>query len=126
MGTSFFCRNPWKEVVNSFLKIIRLIFVPGNTAKERVLMDYDVYWKQRERDYEAFCRRCGGCCGAYDDPCVHLRKSGEQYFCEIYQSRLGTRRTVAGEVFDCVPVREVLNEYWKNDYLCGYKRLQKE
>ncbi len=72
--------------------------------------------------WESICRRCGGCCGAFDDPCQHLKKDGnKQYFCEIYPNRLGTRKTIGGENFNCVPIKKIINTSWKNDWLCAYK-----
>ncbi|MFA6281402.1 MAG: hypothetical protein WCY05_02735 [Candidatus Omnitrophota bacterium] len=72
--------------------------------------------------WEAICRRCGGCCGAFDDPCQHLKKdSNNLYICEIYLNRLGTRKTIRGENFNCVSIKKILNTSWKNDWLCAYK-----
>ncbi|MBD3246542.1 MAG: hypothetical protein GF333_05970 [Candidatus Omnitrophica bacterium] len=84
------------------------------------------YLAVKEEEWEGLCVRCGGCCGAYDDPCVHLRQDGGgQYFCDIYERRFGIRTTRSGEKFRCVPVREILHIHWKNDYRCPYKRMQK-
>jgi len=80
------------------------------------------YLQQKKEQWESLCRRCGGCCGGFDDPCKHLKKEETGfYFCEIYDSRLGVRETVAGEKFNCVNIREIINTSWKNDWLCTYK-----
>lgn len=80
------------------------------------------YLRQKDEQWESLCRRCGGCCGSFDDPCKHLKKdSNGLCFCEIYPNRLGTRETVAGEKFNCVNIREIINTSWKNDWLCPYK-----
>ena len=76
-----------------------------------------------EKKWEALCTRCGGCCGAYDDPCRHLRKDKSgKYYCPIYDRRLGLQKAVSGEEFNCVPVREIINDRWKKDHLCNYKK----
>jgi hypothetical protein len=85
--------------------------------------DYNDYFVKSQKRWEALCNRCGGCCGAYDDPCEHLRKDSETtYYCEIYQERLGERKAVSGDKFDCVCVKEILHTHWKNDHLCVYKQ----
>ncbi|MBN3039872.1 MAG: hypothetical protein JW867_01970 [Candidatus Omnitrophica bacterium] len=77
-----------------------------------------------EKRWEDLCIRCGGCCGAFDDPCVYLRKGKDnRYSCSIYPHRLGERVTVAGEKFDCVQLRKIINTHWKNDHLCVYKKI---
>ena len=95
-------------------------------SKGKKVPGYLKYLEEKEKEWEGLCRRCGGCCGAYDDPCLHLRgdKKGE-YYCEIYFRRFGLRKTVGGEEFNCVPVKEILDTHWKKDYLCVYKRLRK-
>ena len=86
-------------------------------------MDYYKYLEEKEKEYESLCRRCGACCGAYDDPCIHLKKDENgRYFCEIYHSRFGIRVTKGGETFRCVPIREIINEHWPKDYHCPYKK----
>ena len=75
---------------------------------------------------ENLCIRCGTCCGAYDgDPCVHLKKDkDERYYCEIYNSRFGMRKTVNGNTFRCVPVEKILKDGWFQSALCPYKALK--
>ncbi|MCM8823621.1 MAG: hypothetical protein NC822_02990 [Candidatus Omnitrophica bacterium] len=85
-------------------------------------MDYEKYLEEKEKEYENMCKRCGACCGAYDDPCKHLKLNKEgKYYCEIYEKRFGLRETIKGEKFYCVEIRKILNSHWKKDYLCGYK-----
>ncbi len=76
------------------------------------------YLRQR---HEEMCLRCGRCCGAEDDPCVHLKLNGDVYHCEVYANRLGWHTTVSGKRFRCVPIEEVK----RDGYLprgCGYQR----
>jgi len=81
------------------------------------------YFKAKERDWESLCIRCGGCCGAFDDPCTHLRKDeNNKYFCPIYNNRFGEQVTVKGEKFTCVNIERILYARWKNDHLCPYRR----
>ena len=85
--------------------------------------NYYSYLAAKEREWEELCIRCGGCCGAYDDPCQYLKRDqSSKFYCAIYPERLGTRKTIGGEEFDCVRVKKILHIYWKNDYLCNYKR----
>jgi len=87
-------------------------------------MDYYNYMGKKEEEHEALCRRCGACCGAYDDPCSHLKKDNNgKYYCDIYSNRFGPRVTVEGDKFDCVPIREIIHQHWPKDYLCAYKRI---
>jgi uncharacterized cysteine cluster protein YcgN (CxxCxxCC family) len=85
------------------------------------------YLEEKEREWERLCRRCGGCCGAYDDPCRHLKKDRDnKFYCEIYTTRFGPRKSVNGEDFVCVPIKEILHTHWKKDYLCVYKKLARQ
>ena len=89
--------------------------------------DYLNYLENKEREWEKLCVCCGGCCGAYDDPCLHLKRDKKNKFhCKIYSDRFGSRRSVEGEEFNCVPVKEIINTHWKKDYLCVYKKLSKK
>lgn len=73
-------------------------------------MDEAAYLRKQEEDearYEALCRRCAACCGALDgDLCEELKKneSGE-YFCSVYDHRIGMHKTISGKQFACVPIR---------------------
>ena len=82
------------------------------------------YLKSKEQGFEDICLRCGACCGAYDgDPCLHLKKDKKgKYYCDIYPNRLGDRKTVSGEEFECVPIKEILNTSWDGDWRCAYKK----
>ena len=89
--------------------------------------DYFRCLESKHQYWENLCLRCGGCCGAYDDPCQHLQKGGdEKFYCDIYDKRFGVRVTVAGEEFNCVCLKEILHTHWKNDYFCIYKKLRKQ
>ncbi len=80
------------------------------------------YLEQKEKTKEGLCKRCGGCCGAFDDPCLHLKKKRANiYHCEIYDKRFGDRETITGDEFTCVMVKEIINTHWKNEHLCAYK-----
>lgn len=86
--------------------------------------DYFRYFQEKEKFWENLCIRCGGCCGSFDDPCKHLKKDmASQWYCDIYNRRFGIRESISGEKFSCVPVKEILDTYWKNDYLCPYKKI---
>ncbi len=88
------------------------------------LQSYETYFSEHQRQWEDMCRRCGGCCGAYEDPCQHLKRDGRgAFYCEIYATRFGERLSLKGEKFDCVPVKQILRNHWKNDHLCVYKRF---
>jgi len=85
-------------------------------------IDYQTKIFEKEKEFESLCKRCGACCGAFDgDPCIHLvkEKSGT-YYCNIYENRLGPQLTVKGNIFTCIPIREVK----KDGYLkpnCSYR-----
>ncbi len=75
-------------------------------------MDETIYTQKQieeHEQYEALCKRCGGCCGAYDgDSCVNLDKDeAGKYYCRIYDHRVGIQKTVSGKVFACVPIRDL-------------------
>ncbi len=94
--------------------------------KESDLGQYLRSLEAGEKKWEGLCKRCGACCGAYDDPCEYLRKGKEgKYYCDIYPRRFGRRRSVKGEEFRCVSIKEILNTYWKNDRFCVYKQVLK-
>jgi uncharacterized cysteine cluster protein YcgN (CxxCxxCC family) len=81
------------------------------------------YFEAKERESETLCARCGSCCGAHDgDPCEHLKTDGrDAYLCDIYDSRLGNRKTVSGREFECVDIKEVLaSGGWPKNPECGY------
>ncbi|MCF7908685.1 MAG: hypothetical protein K9L86_07450 [Candidatus Omnitrophica bacterium] len=93
---------------------------------DKSYIHYQDSLKLKEREWDELCIRCGGCCGAYDDPCKHLREDETgSFYCEVYDQRFGTQKTVSGEAFDCVLVKQILHTYWKKDHLCAYKQYLK-
>lgn len=85
--------------------------------------DYENYLKDKEEAHEALCKRCGACCGSNEaDPCARLLKDGNgKYYCSVYESRLGSQRTVSGREFNCVPLRKILFESWSGSWKCNYR-----
>lgn len=71
---------------------------------------FDKYMKEKEANFESICKRCGICCGANDgDPCRNLKQSSDGlYYCSDYENRLGPQRTVNGNAFTCVTIRELI------------------
>lgn len=86
--------------------------------------EFDLYQEEKLRQYEALCKRCGACCGAWDDnSCSHLVLSEDnKYFCDIYEDRFGLRRTAKGGFFLCLPVRKILFKSWTGAWQCSYKQ----
>ena len=77
------------------------------------------------------CSRCGVCCGSTDGhPCEHLRVDADgKYLCEIYPDRLGPHKTVDGQPFVCVPIRQLIESnggYACCEYVKAIKRLREE
>jgi len=96
------------------------------TKMEVELQKCHNYLKQKDKEWESLCLRCGACCGAFDDPCLHLKKDKkDKFFCSIYSQRFGIRKTANGEVFQCVPIKKILSTPWKRDYNCPYKKSLK-
>ena len=84
--------------------------------------EYRRHQAKQEQEWEARCHRCGACCGAQDDPCRNLIPLGEgRYRCSDYANRLGMQKTISGESFRCVPIRNILKKRWPGDERCGYK-----
>lgn len=85
---------------------------------------YAIYSQMREKEFESICTRCGECCGASDDPCTNLvRLEKDKYICKAYNSRFGSQKTISGNPFTCVPIRDHI----KNDTLranCAYRKLR--
>ncbi len=73
-----------------------------------------------QEKYENLCNRCGLCCGSANDPCVHLEKKGNEFFCNIYDNRFGVHHTISGKEFRCVPIREIIHENWFGKEKCAY------
>ena len=68
---------------------------------------YEKSMLEGEGKFESLCKRCGECCGCLDDPCQNLVKvEAGKYYCKDYENRLGRQRTLSGQVFSCVPIRE--------------------
>ena len=87
------------------------------------MVNYQEYLKHLEEKKENTCIRCGACCGAYEDPCLHLKQDrAGHYWCEIYTDRFGEHTTRGGETFECVPIREILHTRWPGSHLCAYKK----
>ena len=82
---------------------------------------YTAYQEKKFEAYEALCKRCGGCCGAFDgDPCEHLLSNNGSYNCDMYDTRHGLRKTKSGKSFMCVPIKDVINRLWYARPGCGY------
>lgn len=84
---------------------------------------YQEWLKMRERDWEKQCHHCGACCGAFDDPCEHLAFKEGRSFCCVYEKRLGIQKTLKGESFICVSIRQKMGTSWPGDERCGYKHF---
>ncbi|MFH1063019.1 MAG: hypothetical protein V1747_09090 [Candidatus Omnitrophota bacterium] len=85
-------------------------------------MEYQTYQIQKEKEFEAACHRCGNCCGAQDDPCIHLiTQPQEKHYCDIYDSRGGVQKTRSGKFFECVSIRDILHGDWLGNWNCAYK-----
>ena len=86
-------------------------------------MKYQIYQIKKEKEFEDICIRCGNCCGAQDDPCIHLIKQPDgKYYCDIYASRKGLQKTLSGKLFNCVSIRDILHKDWSGNWNCAYKR----
>lgn len=93
---------------------------------DKAYIKYQQSLALKQQEWEDLCRRCGGCCGAYDDPCLHLKEDCKgEFYCAIYNRRFGSQKTRAGEEFDCVLVKQILHTYWPKDHLCAYKQYMK-
>jgi uncharacterized cysteine cluster protein YcgN (CxxCxxCC family) len=88
------------------------------------LKEYAALQDAQEKEWESACNRCGACCGvAEGDPCEHLVKAQDgKYACSIYENRYGIHKTVNGNPFKCVPMRQLLHTSWTGDFCCGYKK----
>ena len=89
-------------------------------------MDRERFLQRQEDDfrrYEALCKQCGQCCGAFgDDPCEHLQKQEDgKYRCKVYDERLGLQRTASGNIFICIRIRDAHSQgiFYNN---CGYSK----
>jgi hypothetical protein len=85
---------------------------------------YQAYLEKKDASWEGLCRRCGACCGAFEDPCRNLAcDEHRNFYCTDYANRFGPQRSCAGREFTCVPIRQVLHNHWNHDHLCAYKAL---
>jgi len=77
---------------------------------------------QQQKQYEALCKRCGSCCGAFDgDPCSNLAMDEEnKYYCRVYDERFGPQKTLSGKIFNCVPIRELVKRFDRIYNSCAY------
>jgi len=87
------------------------------------MINYDKYQEEKFKKWEDACKCCGACCGTVDgDPCLHLIKQNNgKHFCEIYNARLGMRKTRSGKIFRCVEIRDIINKHWPGSNNCVYK-----
>ncbi|MBL7157027.1 MAG: hypothetical protein ISS92_02565 [Candidatus Omnitrophica bacterium] len=69
---------------------------------------YQNHLKDEFLKYEAMCAQCGQCCGANtNDPCANLEALGNgKYACRAYETRLGIQKTVKGNIFICVSIKD--------------------
>ncbi|MCM8814021.1 MAG: hypothetical protein NC924_08850 [Candidatus Omnitrophica bacterium] len=92
------------------------------TPPDVEVLRYQTVLRQQQAAAEARCRRCGICCGANDDPCVHLRRQDDgQSWCDIYPRRLGTHTTRSGARFRCVEIRALPQGFWPGALHCAYR-----
>ena len=88
--------------------------------------------KERERVWESYCdpgKGCGtACCFFNGSPCTELefldpeKKIGR---CRIYDKRFGRRKTIKGDVFQCVPIH-VYMQFHSVPARCGYEGIEVE
>jgi len=85
---------------------------------------YELYLKKAAEYHESLFKRCCACCGLFEkDPCIELVRGADgRYYCRIYEDRFGLRRTVHGNEFLCVSVRNVISGSWVGSYQCAYKK----
>ncbi|MBF0595121.1 MAG: hypothetical protein HQL22_09145 [Candidatus Omnitrophica bacterium] len=77
----------------------------------------------KHHEWESLCRNCGACCGAFEDPCEHLHIGQEgKSTCLVYEHRLGPRKTVSGQSFNCINIRQKFGQSWPGDTECPYRR----
>ena len=75
-------------------------------------VQYTNHQKEQFERFEGMCKHCGECCGSQDgDPCVNLGRDADtgKYYCKIYENRFGPQKTLSGKMFNCVPIRDVIN-----------------
>jgi len=81
---------------------------------------YAAYQEDEFHDLEAKCR----CCGSEDkDPCENLAHDPDNnYYCRIYNTRLGLQKTVSGKIFNCVSINELIRRGSLKE-VCAYKEM---
>lgn len=68
------------------------------------------------------CKRCGDCCWLNGQPCENLKRKGNRFFCKIYGRHEGIRKTVIGEEFNCILIKEAIKKGFFSSR-CGYVYL---
>ncbi len=77
----------------------------------------------KEDEWESLCCHCGACCGAFEDPCEHLFIGlDKKSCCLVYENRIGPQKTVSGQSFNCVNIRQKFGQSWPGDIHCAYNR----
>jgi uncharacterized cysteine cluster protein YcgN (CxxCxxCC family) len=103
------------------IRLALRIYLPRVVQMEMVY--YQSYLALKEREYESICLRCGQCCGADNDPCLHLQRLADgSYKCNIYSNRPGTHKTIKGNNLTCVPIKELVKK-GAAPYGCAYSRV---
>ncbi|MFH0754983.1 MAG: hypothetical protein V2A70_10505 [Candidatus Omnitrophota bacterium] len=85
-------------------------------------ISYQQWLSSKENDRESLCCHCGACCGVFEDPCAQLVMTPEgKSRCRVYLTRFGPQKTIGGQVFTCIPIRQKMGTSWPGDERCGYK-----
>ncbi len=74
-------------------------------------LKYEICQREQFEKFESICKRCGKCCGSQDgDWCVHLTQNPAtgEYYCKVYENRIGFKKTVNGKGFYCIPIRDIV------------------
>lgn len=81
--------------------------------------------EEKKQILESLCLRCGQCCGSRDgDPCLFLEKDKQdKYFCGIYETRLGPKKTISGYSFNCIPIEKAIRESDSVPATCPYRQI---
>ena len=73
--------------------------------------EYEARLIEQEGEYELRCNRCGKCCGVNNDPCINLLKlANERYHCRDYANRFRMHKTIGGNTFHCIPIKELVKK----------------
>lgn len=86
--------------------------------------EYEECLARKAQEYENRCLRCGACCGVFEkDPCVKLVQDPDgRYRCSDYENRFGMQKTIKGNEFKCVTLRQILVGSWAGSWKCAYKK----